>query len=118
MDEQKKEMLAILREERQILINKTKSGTYIAMTVIIPSLITVYSFILNREPIVLPIVGSIVQGIIALIFYGIIAAGSLGLVCFVILNFLKYQDMEKRVDKLLSEDIKEDSADGHKDKKI
>lgn len=106
MDTKIKDWLAILRKERQLLIDKTKSGTYMAMAIIIPTLFAVYFFVLNREPIILP--GTLLQDTIAIILYAIIVVGSLAILYFVFINYFRYQNIEKIVDLILSNEIKKE----------
>jgi len=99
------EKLKILQEERRILIEKTKSGAWIGMSAIIPSLIAIYLFISTRQPIVSQTLGDIINQIIELLLFGVIAIGSVCLVGFVLYNFWRYYKMEKKTNQIL-ENIK------------
>lgn len=100
-----KEWLEILQKERELLIDKIKWGTYIALTIVIPTLIIILDLILNREASIFPIIGTFTQLVIAIILEIIIILGPL---VFVFLNYWKYRKIESIVDQILSGDIKKD----------
>jgi len=99
-----KELLAILREERQLLIEKIKWGTYMAITIVVPTLILILDLVLKREASIFSIAGTLAQLTIVVILLIIIVLGPL---VFVIMNYWKYQDIEKTAEKIWGKEIAE-----------
>ncbi len=105
-----KEWLEILQKERQLLIEKTKWGAYLAVAIIIPTLVIIYDLVSHREESIFPILGNLAMQIIALVLLIIIVAGPS---IFIFINYFKYQELEEIIHKIFSGEIKNDE-DFHK----
>jgi hypothetical protein len=97
-----KEWLEELRKERELLIEKTKYGAYLSVTILVPTVIIGYNLMLQRETYLLPF-GYLFQQTIVLILLAIITIGPL---FFIIANYWRYQNIEKIIDGILSGKIK------------
>jgi len=101
METELKELMEILRNERELLITKTKWGIYASGIIIVTTFINVYALLSNRNEYLFPTVGPYIEQITMAFLLAIIVIGSLFLLVFAIRNYRRYQGIEKRVDDIL-----------------
>lgn len=97
--------LSILQKERKLLIDKTKTEIIASTVAIIPASIFLLGLVINREPI-FPILGAIVQSVASLALLAIVV------LCpsiLIVMNFIRYLELEKIANEIIAEIIKKES---------
>ena len=103
-----KEWLEEFRKERELLIEKTKWGTYASVMILVATFINIYTVWSNREEALFPALEPYIQKIIILILLSIITIGSLFLLLFSMRNYRRYQKIEQIIDNWMEKEIPKD----------
>jgi len=98
------EWLEILRKERELLIEKTRWGTYASVVILGVAFIQIYTVLSDRDEFVFQSVGPIVQKIIILALLTIILIGILFLLIFLMRNYWRYQKIEETIDRWMDDE--------------